>query len=139
MSLNEILDAPITTHLCRCHYRCICNRAKGAKEAYIECVCSSSSGCKCPPKFDVRLAELKKRTHESIELRVKGAIVQRVSVDKRQISAHVREIKREGDIAASATPPTLEAVEAELEKLRAGEGKSQESDMIEAETKPTNE
>ena len=119
IGLEEILDQPVVTKVCRCHYRCSCNSFKKIKD-HIPCACEK--GCICPPRVDVKLAGIKQKLHEMIEMRVKGAIIQRVRIDKQHLIAQVRatqDTTREANQeTAKLIPTTASGINDELRKLR---------------------
>lgn len=78
--LYEILDQPIMRRICRCRNTCICEKVDR---------CRCDHHCVCTPQFDHKLAETVSKMHARLEMRAKGALLQRVSVDKRSLIAQV--------------------------------------------------
>lgn len=126
MGLHEILDIPVVRRVCRCHWHCLCarkgNRSFATAEDERDTVCLCKDKCICPPTFDVKMAGIKQKLHEMIELRVKGAILQRVRVDKQHLIAQIRADKSSTEElnteTAKALPTTSVGIEEELKKLR---------------------
>lgn len=126
LGIHEILDIPVVRKVCRCNHHCVCGRkggqfAKNGQE--VECRCKES--CVCAPTIDTKLAAVKEKLHNTIEMRVKGAIIQRFNIDKRQLVAHANVVKEqankieaENTETAKSLPPTMEGVEEELLRLR---------------------
>ena len=123
MGIHEILDIPVVRRVCRCHHMCLCGRKGGqfAKNP-VEVVCKSKDACICPPIYDSKIAQIKQKLHESIELRVKGAVVQRVRVDKQHLIAQVKADQASTDSmnqdSSESIPQTSKDVDNELLKLR---------------------
>lgn len=123
MGLHEILDIPVVRQVCRCNHFCICGRKGGqfSKSAEpIDCRCKES--CICPPTYDSKIAQIKQKLHEMIEMRVKGALVQRLRVDKQSLIVQARASKAEieslNEETSKTLPTTSQDIESELVKLR---------------------
>lgn len=134
MGLHEILDAPVVRQVCRCLHSCICNRQRKlpqSKQQFHPCKCLEK--CVCPPTIDTKLAQVKQRLHEMIELRVKGAIVQRVRVDKQHLVAQVKAARNDtlsfNEESVKTPIRTSGDIEAELHRLR-GELQQLESGKV---------
>jgi len=128
MCLHEVLDIPVVRKVCRCHYRCICNGYRVPTIERLPCCCVDT--CICPPTYDSKIAQIKQKLHEMIEMRVKGAVVQKMRIDKQQLIAHVKadrlETEKVNKETSKTLPKTSKDIELELIRLR-GEVKELES------------
>jgi len=132
MKIHEILDIPVVRKVCKCSRHCLCGRKGGQFSKNEEdVVCACLEVCKCEPVYDSKIAQVQQRLHESIEMRVKGAVLQRVRVDKQSLIAQIRadgistqESNKESTESIVSTPQDIEkqlqALRGEVRKLKSG-------------------
>jgi hypothetical protein len=118
-NLYKILEAPIRYRNCRCKYACRCSKL------YLEendGLCKCERKCACPWQYDPKIMELQRKTHEMIEMRVRGAIIQRFLIDKKQLIAQVqttKDVQKENeDSEQKSLPPSMDALEDELAEVK---------------------
>jgi len=117
MGLHEILDMPVVQQICRCFRYCVCSGSRrNPKEEKAPCKCEGK--CICPPTVNTQLAQVKKSLHEMIEMRVKGAIVQKVRIDKQHLIAQIRTTEKLNQETALIQPKTSKDIDKEVLRLR---------------------
>lgn len=117
--LYEIIELPLKSKTCRCHYFCVCNKNMPKRQVDGEKVparaCACKPRCICPAQYNTKSAEVILKAFERIELRAKGSITQVISQTTKSLNVNVSQtIPAEG---SSAIAP--QDIDRELLKLRA--------------------
>lgn len=116
--LNEIFAMPITSQPCRCHYGCICKHPDGytrkqQQEMNCTVTCACKDECICPKKVDAKVADVILRALERVEMRVKGAVVQKI--DERRLQVNL--FGKAPGSPPDELPTDMEAVERRIKEL----------------------
>jgi hypothetical protein len=123
--IEEILELPLTEQPCRCRPYCKC-KVKGEPK------CRCGDGCICPIHINNKLIGTIGKIHESLELRAKGALLQRVSIDKRHLVAQIHQQSaglisniehKAKELAASRDISSLEDIDAQIKLLESNASK----------------
>lgn len=85
--LESALEFSPVQKICRCHYFCQCKTAQ-RKKAH-KCACKSARGCKCPAHVDAKLLGTLLEIHKTVEQRLKGAVVQRVKTENKNLNVNM--------------------------------------------------
>lgn len=123
--LDEIFRMPIAQTTCRCHYGCVCKHPDGltriqCKNEGIQIPCACKPSCICPPKYDSRVADVILKALEKVEMRVKGAVIQKIDERRMQVNlfGKVSQDRQETDEKELPQLPTnMDDIERRIKEL----------------------